>query len=304
MKSLGIVVASALALAVAPAQAQAQSRAVGEVFRDCADCPEMVVIPAGSFMMGSPESESGRAGNQGPQRRIVLAQNFAVGRYEVTRGQYAAFVRATGRAAGDCSIDRGNSGSWERDVGGTWQDPGFAQGDDHPVVCVSWDDARAYTQWLNAATNGGYRLLSEAEWEYAARAGSTGAYPWGADVNQGCAYANAADAMARAAFPDWTTMTCDDGAINTSRVGAYQPNAYGLFDMHGNATEWASDCYVDDLGLIPTDGSSYESNGCQYRPLRGGSWATYSLYLSSANRSPAGGARASTIGFRVARSLR
>ncbi|MEQ1493862.1 MAG: SUMF1/EgtB/PvdO family nonheme iron enzyme, partial [Terricaulis sp.] len=214
-----------------------QDAGPGQTFRDCADCPEMVVIPAGSFTMGSPASEPTRSADEGLQRRITFATNFAVGRFEVTRGQYAAFTRATGRAASNnCYTDRDNNGSWEQDANGTWRDPGYAQGEDHPVVCVSWDDAQAFVQWLNSQTRGGYRLLSEAEWEYAARAGASSAYPWGASASH--EYANyGADACCSG------LVSGRDQWVNTSPAGQFPANAFGVSDMNGNVWEWTQDCY-------------------------------------------------------------
>lgn len=278
---------------------------IGETFRDCADCPEMVVIPAGSFTMGSPASETGRYNDEGPQRNITIARSFAVQQTDVTRGQYAAFTRASGRPAGNnCYTDRAVHGTWAQDPNGTWRDPGFSQGEDHPVVCVSWDDAQAYVQWLNAKTRGGYRLLSEAEWEYAARAGTTSAYPWGSDGAQACAYANGSDATFHPSYPNLEVMTCNDGALYTSAVGTYQHNAFGLSDMTGNVWGWVEDCYEATLDTVPTDGSARETNKCSERVDRGGSWFDVSRGLRSANRdrhSPS--LRYSDIGFRVARTL-
>lgn len=304
MKSLGIVVASALALAVTPAQAQSQSRTVGEVFRDCEDCPEMVVISAGSFTMGSPASEEGRRVNEGPQRRITFAAGFAAGRFEVTRGQYGAFVRATGRnEGGNCRTDRDNNGSQLEDATGTWRDPGFAQGEDHPVVCVSWEDARAYVQWLNIMTSGGYRLLSDAEWEYAARAGTQSVYPWG-DV-------------ASHEYENYGAEGCCGGFtsgrdqwVHTSPVGTFPPNGFGLSDMGGNVEEWMQDCFEISLDSVPDDGRANEAGrrdetgACLYRVTRGGSWISGSLRVRSANRYGYGEqGRLSNLGFRVARTL-
>lgn len=272
---------------------------------DAPDAPEMVVIPAGAYTMGSPSSESDRDSDEGPQHRVTLARPFAVSRFEVTRGQYGAFALTTGRTAGgNCFTDRDNNGSWEQDPNGTWRDPGFTQGEDHPVVCVSWEDAQAYVQWLNTQTRGGYRLLSEAEWEYVARAGTTSPFVWGSDQNGGCAYANGADATARARFPSWTTSTCNDGTLNTAAVGAYQRNAFGLHDMIGNVWEWTQDCYEGSLDSVPTNGSANETNACSSRVFRGGSWYCNPQYLRSANRdwySPS--YRDSGLGFRVARTL-
>src|SRR5262249_24973891 len=157
------------------------------------------------------------------------AHPFAVGRFEVTYAQYAAFARASGRAdGGDCHVI---TARWEKSPPATWRDPGYAPAGDHPVVCVSWDDAQAYLGWLNSRTGGGYRLPSEAEWEYAARAGTTTAFSWGADENAGCADANGADTAIHARYPRLVSSTCNDGAVGNAPVGSYRANAFGLHDM-------------------------------------------------------------------------
>ncbi len=274
----------------------------GETFRDCAECPEMVVIPAGSFTMGSPANETGRDTDEGPQRNITISRNFAVGRTEVTRGQYAAFTRASGRAAGNnCYTDRDNNGSWEQDANGTWRDPGFTQGEDHPVVCVSWEDAQAYVAWLNTQTRGGYRLLSEAEWEYAARAGTTGRFSNNGDDSQLCSIANHADTTTSYS---WRNTACSDNARFTAAVVSYQRNAFGLYDMHGNVWEWTQDCYAASLDSVPSNGSAVETSSCSIRVSRGGSWSSNPQILRSASRywiSPSD--RDYGLGFRVARTF-
>ncbi len=145
----------------------------GAEFRDCPQCPEMVVVPAGNFIMGSPETENDRLGNEGPQHWVSIVKPFALGKYEVTRGEWAAFVRATGHvASGWCFTWNESTGIWGRDDGADWSKPGFAQTDRHPAICVNWHDAKAYVAWLTRETGKPYRLPSEAEFEYAARAGS------------------------------------------------------------------------------------------------------------------------------------
>ena len=167
------------------------------VFKDCITCPEIVVVPAGSFMMGSPAGEEYRDYDEGPQRRVTIAEPFAVGRYEVTRGEYAAFVNATGRTHGNsCRTYEG--GEWKNRAGRSWSNPGFTQGEDHPVVCVNWDDARAYVNWMSRKTGKNYRLLSEAEWEYVARGSTRTARYWGERAEGQCRHANGADLTAKA----------------------------------------------------------------------------------------------------------
>ncbi len=283
------------------------------LFRDCAECPDMVVIPAGAFVIGSPDGEAGREASEGPQRQISVPR-FALSRFEVTRGQYEAFVGATGRADGsNCLTDRDGNGSWEPDPRGAWRDPAFAQSGDHPVVCVNWSDATAYATWLGGQARAGavmvsneagsYRLASEAEWEYAARAGGASAYPWGSDANAGCAYMNGGDQSFRARYPSFTmALACNDGALNTTRVGSYRANDFGLYDMIGNAWEWTQDCHA---ASPPTSAVAVQSGGCASRVFRGGSWGDNPRALRAAVRSrdtPA--LRFNNVGFRVARELR
>ena len=158
----------------------ARGPAVGEVFKDCGHCPAMVAVPAGRFTMGSPSSEEGRYDDEGPQHRVTFDSPFAVGVHEVTRGEFGRFVSATGRSIGDCWIWEDDE--WNKDSGLSWRSPGFSQSDSHPVVCVSWDDAKAYASWLSRETGEEYRLLSEAEWEYVARAGTTTRFWWGSAI--------------------------------------------------------------------------------------------------------------------------
>ena len=150
----------------------------GSVFRDCEECPEMVVVPAGSFRMGSPPGEEGRFIWEGPLHRVEISKPFAIGRFEVTRGEYARFVSETGDSSGtSCWTYEG--GEWEERTGRNWRSPGFAQEDSHPAVCVNWKDARSYVAWLSRKSGEAYRLVSESEWEYAARAGTTSSRYWG-----------------------------------------------------------------------------------------------------------------------------
>ena len=269
-------------------------------FRDCPECPELVVVPAGSFMMGSPESEAGRLDDEGPVHRVTLAAPFAVGVHEVTRGEFARFVSATGYRAGD-SCWTYEDDEWAERSGRNWRSPGFLQGDDHPVACVSWNDARAYVGWLSGETGASYRLLSESEWEYAARSGTRTARYWGESATDQCRYANGADA--RTDF-GWRTG-CDDGYSRTAPVGLFSANGFGLHDMAGNVWEWVEDCWNGSYAGAPTDRSAWESGDCSRRVLRGGSWGSSPWALRSADRSwYLTGLRSSyDVGFRVARTL-
>ena len=264
----------------------------GRRFRECPACPEVVVVPAGGFMMGSPSGEAGRLAGEGPVHRVEIAESFAVGVHEVTRGEYARFVQATGREAGpSCRVRDGEPGGWIERPGASWRAPGFEQTDGHPVVCVSWDDAQAYVRWLSAATGHAYRLPSESEWEYAARAGTDTPRYWGAAAGS-CEHANGAEA--------W----CADGHAWTSPVGTFAANGLGLHDVLGNAAEWVQDCWHEGYGEAPADGRARESGDCRERVLRGGSWRDASARLRAASRyGAASGMRSSAAGFRVLRVL-
>ena len=279
------------------------SRRAGERFRDCAECPELVVVPAGSFTMGSPSSEAVRLENEGPQRRVTIPSPLAVGVYEVTRGEFGRFVSATGHATGGRCYSY-EDGSWRWVDGRGWRDPGFAQTDDHPVVCVSWEDAQAYVRWLSRETGARYRLLSESEWEYAARGGTASSRYWGSSSSGQCVHANGADSSASLASLGWG-VSCSDGFARTSRVGSYTSNGFGLYDVVGNVWEWVEDCWHEDYAGAPSGGSAWTSGGdCGLRVLRGGSWIDDPRLLRSAYRyRNSAGIRDAFGGFRVSRTL-
>ena len=300
-----------------PDPAPARPRA-GEVFRDCPSCPEMVVIPAGTFEMGSPASEEGRYDNEGP-RHSVEVSSFALGRYEVKREEYATFAAATGRdVRGGCWIlgvedneSGGRSTRWSLDAGASWREPGVAQGASHPVTCVSWQDAKEYVAWLRRETGFPYRLASEAEWEYAARAGTTARWYWGNESGVRCDYANGQDATYKRYLGErfggnWNAPDdCTDDAGGTASVGGYGANDFRLFDMLGNVWEWTEDCWHGNYRGAPRDGTAWTSGGdCSRRVLRGGSWSTIPRFLRSAARNGfTTGTRDDNAGFRVARTL-
>ena len=261
----------------------ARTRAPGQTFRDCALCPEMVVVPAGSFWMGSPDDEEGRFGDEGPVHEVAITAPFVVGKYEVTRGEFRSFVEATGHSTGDTCLAYEDE-SWRTRPGRSWQEPGYAQADSHPVVCVSWEDAQAYARWLTSATGERYRLPSESEWEYAARAGTTTSRYWGDDPAQGCGYANGADQTALEQYPGGRVAACTDGYVHTAPVGSFAPNAFGLHDLHGNVWEWGEDCWNDSYAGAPSDGSAWTRGNCDRRIARGGSWNGSPRSLRSADR--------------------
>jgi formylglycine-generating enzyme required for sulfatase activity len=278
-------------------------RVPGAGFRDCPDCPEMVVIPAGKFTIGSAAPEKAWAASHGgnlasvadesPQH-VVSLRSFALGKYDVTRGEYAAFARETGYPAGDGCFESSMPKSSKRSDG-SWQSPGFTQTERDPVVCVSWQDARAYVSWLNgkvrlASTSGDgpYRLPSESEWEYAARAGTTTRFWWGDD-----------DAGA----DDHAWYKANSGG-QTHPVGSKPANPFGLYDMVGDVWQWTEDCYADTYVNAPTDGTAAEAGKACLRVDRGSSWLYPKWILRSATRerNPAD-YRDIIMGFRVARTL-
>ena len=290
----------------ATAGAAGAAHAPGTAFKDCADCPEMVAVPAGRFTMGFEGGEKGRY--EGPVREMEVKRSFAAGRHEITNSQYRKFVNETGHVSGKGCFAL--SGTTYVQLPNTdWSDPGYGRpiGDDEPVACVSWDDAQAYAAWLSKRTGKRYRLLTETEWEYAARAGRMGRFTW-ADAKDACREANVFDESGKQAKPELTMIPvapCNDGFPGPAPVGKLAANAFGLHDMIGNVWEWVEDCYVmthtDDA---PRDGSAQVRYGCDRRGSRGGSW------ISSIDRQrPAFRGRdpaeltSQIFGFRIARDL-
>jgi formylglycine-generating enzyme required for sulfatase activity len=286
----------------------AQERALKpqDSFKECGACPEMVVVPAGSFNMGSPASEKGRYDDEGPQHRVTFAKPFAVGKFEVTVHQFAAFVKDTDYDAGS-ECYSWNISKWEKRAGLSWRNPGFSQSESHPSACLNWHDAKAYVEWLAKKTGKQYRLLSEAEWEYAARAGTATRYYFGDNENTLCGYGNGPDQRAKQSIPGargWTVVSCDDGYAYTAPVGTFSANDFGLHDVHGNVREWVEDCWNGKYSGVPTDGSARTAGECNRRVLRGGSWANYPRNLRSAirDRGPSD-YRSDGNGLRVVRML-
>ncbi|MCC6775411.1 MAG: formylglycine-generating enzyme family protein [Hyphomicrobiales bacterium] len=287
----------------------------GDSFRECTDCPEMMVVPSGAFTMGSPVSESGRNTWEGPQHVVTIARPFAVGKFEVTVDQFGAFVRETGYNDGSrCWTFE--SGAFNERAERSWHNPGFAQDGNHPATCLSFDDATAYVNWLQKKTGRSYRLLSEAEWEYAARGQaaprSGPRFGVGDDEKALCTYANGLDETAREALRDsthtWTFLPCRDGYVFTAPVGKFAANGFGLHDVLGNVKEWTQDCFHQGKGYegAPNDGSPWTAlSPCPTRITRGGSWLSYGRLLRLAFRYRGSAAEhANDIGLRVARTLR
>jgi formylglycine-generating enzyme required for sulfatase activity len=293
----------------------------GHEFKDCEDCPQMVVVPAGSFAMGSPDTANveKRLDHEGPQHEVTIPEAFAIGKFEVTRGQYAYFVRESGHVSANyCDVWTGVRGG-EPVRGKSWEDPNFAQTDEHPVVCISWNDARAYVGWLAEETDKPYRLLSEAEWEYATRAGTTTQYSFGDSPKEICSYGNVPDRTAEKTAGGWywKFVECDDGyGAETAPVGSFLPNAFGLHDVHGNVWEWVQDCYHDSFEGAPVDGSAWMKDECSGHVVRGGSlsapvYAHRSAFRFQGNRETRSDKELDTtaefsnfnLGLRVGRSL-
>ena len=219
-----------------------------------------------------------------PVHQVTIPQSLAVGKYEVTFAEWDACVSADG-----CGHRLGDEG-WGRGR--------------RPVINVSWEDAQSYVRWLSSETGASYRLLSESEWEYVARAGSSTAYHFGNSSSQLCNWGNGADLTAKAENPDWTVAECSDGHVQTAPVGSFSPNAFGLHDMHGNVWEWVQDCWNGSYSGAPSNGSAWQSGDCSRRVLRGGSWGGSPWALRSALRfRDTAGIRYGSFGFRVARTL-
>jgi len=259
-------------------------------FRECLKtCPEMVVVPAGSFLMGSPETEKGRYTSEGPVHPVTIAKPFAVAKFTVTWDEWELCVAmrgCDGRPTGPADFGKGN----------------------RPVINVTWDQAQSYVAWLSRMTGKPYRLLTEAEWEYAARGvtskdASHLAYPWGDDDI--CKHANLADKSFAGRYTG-EAVSCDDKWVNTAPVGSFPANAFGLHDMHGNVFQWVQDSWhADYTGNPPSDGSEWIKDAdTSRRVVRGGAWNSLPQYLRSAFR---GGSstdgRGYDLGFRVGRTL-
>jgi len=262
--TLSLLVALAVC-ELAPTRADEQALKAAASFNDCTtDCPEMVVVPAGSFAMGSPATESGRQQTEVPQHKVAIAKPFAVSKFEVTFAQWDACA-----AHGDCTAHVDDH-AWGRGR--------------QPVINVSWNDSQRYLAWLSKITGKTYRLLTEAEYEYAARARTQTAFLWGDEI--GTNNANCAGCGSK-----WD-------ATQTAPVGSFAPNQFGLYDMVGNVWEWVEDCLYEDYSNAPVDGSAWTTGDCGHHRLRGGSWASVVDEIRSANRArSATDDRLTIIGF-------
>jgi len=272
-------------------------------FQECSVCPIMVGIPSGTFVMGSPRSESGRFDSEGPQHSVAI-KAFALGKYDVTSEEFLTFLRETGYQPAACNpiLDM----KWHSPGHGRAYSPYYGEPLRWPAVCLDWRDAEKYIAWLNVKVriehpatatdlaNGPYRLPTEAEWEYAARAGTTTARWWGNDVGIGKANCNGCGSK-------WDNRLLAD-------VDSFAPNPFGLYGMLGNAWQWTADCWHPNYVRAPQDGSAWTDKDCKRYVIRGGSWDNLPTFVRSAARSgsgPGGGEYdySSLTGFRVARDL-
>ncbi len=254
-----------------------------QTFSDCEKCPQMVLIPPGKFLMGSPDDEPDHEKEESPQRQVTIAKAFGVGRFEITVGQFGEFLAGTNYDIGTkCSQWNQKAQRYVATEGSNFFKPGFDRTNNHPATCISWADAKAYTEWLSQQTGQTYRLLTEAEWEYAARAGATTAFVSGDILD---------------------SDKVNFGGKGQARVGQYQPNAFNLYDMQGNVWEWTQDCYTNTYDNAPIDGSAVETPGCE-RTYRGGAWANEAKDTRFATRGTnAEDKRVNIFGMRVAREV-
>ncbi|ANB73804.1 hypothetical protein AYM40_16655 [Paraburkholderia phytofirmans OLGA172] len=278
-------------------------------FKDCDVCSEMVVIPAGEYMMGARkedfEGEKNYASmyeDETPQHSVSV-KSFGIAKFDVTRKQFSIFAKETEFDGRGCSVYNGEG--WWPNSRADWKDPGFSQSDDDPVVCVSWADAQKFIAWLNSKLPAGkarkYRLPTEAEWEYAARAGTVTRSYWDGKRSEQCAYENARDVSARDLDPAAAYVDCEDGYVETSPVGSFRPNPWGLYDMLGNAYQWVSDCFQFTYSNDPED---FHFPDCSKKTARGASWATIPIGVrSSVRHAYKTETRDSAIGFRLAVDL-
>jgi sulfatase modifying factor 1 len=311
IRILAVAIATILARAVENATVLESNAASSQ---DCRGCPTMVLVPAGAFEMGArredaalPQEAEGRVAAERPQHVVRIGSAFLIGITEVTRDQYATFAKATDhRSDGACTAyDRAQDAFTESPFR-NWQNPGFAQTGRDPVVCVDWSDASAYANWLSFETGKHYRLPTEAEWEYAARAGTIPSHYWGNGRTDACVFANVADRDNlrirghQSQIDDF--FPCMDGYAFTAPVASFKPNRFGLYDVIGNAWEWTQDCFNPSYNGAPPNGAAWLSGDCGRRVARGGSWTSPARHVTVTFRDPdAATYRSSYLGFRVVR---
>lgn len=266
--------------------------------------PGFLLIPGGTFQMGSADDEAGRDPDEGPVHQVAV-RTFALGRTEVTRGEFASFVAATGYLTDDELSSVGCRPKPQSGPARSWRSPGYDQTDEHPVVCVSRADAQRYAAWLGKRVGATLRLPTEAEMEFALRAGGQTSHPWGSDGTIACKYGNIGDANFRKFSPGTVNAgTCDDGYTFTAPVGRFEPNKYGLLDLSGNVWKWTLDCYHPNFDGAPTDGSAWTAGACEAGVARGASFDDGPRFQRSANRVRAGlGQGAWVFGFRLVQEV-
>ena len=276
---------TALCAALLPNLAEAATPQPGKVFKDCKDCPEMVVLPAGTFTMGTPDDEVGREPDEGPMHAVTFAKPFAMSRFQITAGEWDSYIRQTGVKIADGDTRPGRECIASK--------PRYPQSPRQPAVCMDMDDIKHYVAWLSKKTGQPYHMVSEAQREYAARAGSSGPFPFPFDEGKGYSIAEHANTYGPA-----------DGYSFSSPAGSYPPNAFGMYDMHGNVYEWVADCWHPNYEGAPTDGSAWVEPNCESYQIRGNDWGEAPVFSRSGNRNniyPQ--TRGDWIGFRVVRDL-
>ncbi|MEM9532485.1 MAG: SUMF1/EgtB/PvdO family nonheme iron enzyme [Pseudomonadota bacterium] len=281
---------------------------VAQTFTDCDDCPEMVMVPSGQAQLGAEPFEVNVKRGDLPLRTVTISYRLAVAKTETTQAQYRAFMESSGHQMSDQGC---NTWNVNRIMGyvraHSWENPGYPQNDNHPVVCVSHGDATAYAQWLAQTTGKPYRLLSSTEFEYALRAGTRGPWFWGADNAAACTFANVGDSNFRRRFDYGPVFNCDDGYLQTAPVASFEANPWGLHDMLGNAWEWTDDCVHSESREIPLDGRAWlaeDGGDCSRRTPRGGSWVSGTDWVRAAAQAADGATYHSQIlGFRVGLTL-
>ncbi len=258
----------------------------GTVFRDCkTSCPEMVVLPAGSYMMGTPDNELGRQPDEGPMHQVTFAKPFAISRFQVTAGEWDAYIRESGVKIADGDTRPGRECKAGK--------PRYKQGPKQPAVCMDYHDIEAYVAWLSKKTGKHYRMVSEAEREYAARAGSSGPFPFPLDPDAEYEISQHANVYGP-----------KDGYSFSSPVGSYPANDFGVYDMHGNVYEFVADCHHDSYVGAPADGSAWKEAGCKVVQIRGNDWGEAPIFSRSGNRNNVYiTTRGDWLGFRVIREL-
>jgi formylglycine-generating enzyme len=285
--------------APAPASAPVAVRP-GATIKDCATCPLMTVLARGEFQQGAPDEDRDAAPLERPYHRVRIDYPIAVSTADITVDDFKRFVEATRRDMNGCDIYDGN---WRHRASARWQQPGFTQTARHPVVCVSWNDAVAYADWLSKTTDHQYRLPSASEWEYAARAG-TSMTGWRQDSTEICASANVADRAAERRYPGWQVFPCDDGYVYTAPVGSFGSNSFGLSDVIGNVLVWTQDCWVPHYSGAPSDGTARKAAACSEHEVRGGSWFSPPAVVRASYRNHfKSDYRTSSLGIRLVREI-